>query len=418
MSRTKGALNKPKKAKNGLFNIELEKHIENNPIIKDKGHKWVTIGHMNTYYFDLLDLYNTSVTMKACVNFAVRAIVGQGLDTDRMKIANGDLTNPNYFTDWNTFINNFVLDYIIYGGAAFEIIKNKDGKTYSFFNVPFDTLKPSPMDEDGVIKSYWQSADWSAWTMNPPIEIPTFSFQEDETISSGKPYIFVLKSYNPTNVYFPAPRYLSALNQIQTEAQMQLYDLKMAVNQFVPQGMLTVNQMETEEEKQAFLDNLQANYQGAQNAGNLMVTFKNQNDENPVTFTPFTVSTENVNLYDTANERVTNRICESFGIPSKMLIGLPVDNQGFSNQGTVMQTAFNLYNVNIATNDRSIITGAINNALAMNGIDTEIKFKPINYILSQDDVAEAEDGNAEVTDDSLTSEDDATEQVISTENNA
>lgn len=106
------------------------------------------------------------------------------------------------------------------------------------------------MDEDGVIKSYWQSADWSAWAMNPPIEIPTFSFQEDETISSGKPYIFVLKNYNPTNVYFPAPRYLSALNQIQTEAQMQLYDLKMATNQFVPQGMLTVNQMETEEEKQ------------------------------------------------------------------------------------------------------------------------------------------------------------------------
>lgn len=266
------------------------------------------------------------------------------------------------------------------------------------------------MDEDGVIKSYWQSADWSAWAINPPIEIPTFSFQEDETISSGKPYIFVLKNYNPTNVYFPAPRYLSALNQIQTEAQMQLYDLKMATNQFVPQGMLTVNQMETEEEKQAFLNNLQANYQGAQNAGNLMVTFKNQDDENPVTFTPFTVSTESVNLYDTANERVTNRICESFGIPSKMLIGLPVDNQGFSNQGTVMQTAFNLYNVNIATNDRSIITGAINNALAMNGIDTQIKFKPINYILSKDDVAEAEDGNAEVTDDSLTSEDDATEQ--------
>ena len=323
MSRTKGALNKPKKTKNGLFNIELEKHIENNPIIKDKGHKWVTIGRMNTYYFDLLDLYNTSVTMKACVNFAVRAIVGQGLDIDRMKIVNGDLTNPNYFTDWNTFINNFVLDYIIYGGAAFEIIKNKDGKTYSFFNVPFDTLRPSPMDEDGVIKSYWQSADWSAWAMNPPIEIPTFSFQEDETISSGQPYIFVLKSYNPTNVYFPAPRYLSALNQIQTEAQMQLYDLKMAVNQFVPQGMLVVNQMETEEEKQAFLNNLQMNYQGAQNAGNLMVTFKNQDDENPVTFTPFTVSTENVNLYDTANERVTNRICESFGIPSKMLIGLP-----------------------------------------------------------------------------------------------
>lgn len=46
----------------------------------------------------------------------------------------------------------------------------------------------------------------------------------------------------------------------------------------------------------------------------------------------------------------------------------------------------------------------------MNGIDTQIKFKPINYILSKDDVAEAEDGNAEVTDDSLTSEDDATEQ--------
>ena len=147
--RTKGSLNKKtiekmkasKPNKSGVYTINLEKQIENNPIVKDKARKWVTIGVRNTYYYDLLNLFNTSVTFKACVNFAKRAIVGQGLDLEQMKLKDEDLANPNYFTDWNTFIDNFTLDYILYGSAAFQIIMNKDKRTYSFFNVPFDTLR-------------------------------------------------------------------------------------------------------------------------------------------------------------------------------------------------------------------------------------------------------------------------------------
>ena len=419
--RTKGSLNKKtiekmkasKPNKSGVYTINLEKQIENNPIVKDKARKWVTIGVRNTYYYDLLNLFNTSVTFKACVNFAKRAIVGQGLDLEQMKLKDEDLANPNYFTDWNTFIDNFTLDYILYGSAAFQIIMNKDKKTYSFFNVPFDTLRPSPMDENGVINSYWMCQDWTQYSLYPPIEMPTFGFQDDEEISYGKPYIFVMRSYNPTNIYFPSPRYLSALNQIQAEAEMQKYDLAQATNQFIPQGMLTMPMVESDEERRAILDNLQAKYQGSSNAGSLMVTFRTNNEEQPVNYTPFVASSENVNLYDTANDRITSRICEGFNIPSKMLIGIPVDNQGFSDQGNVIQAAFNLYNTNTASNDRTIISSAINQALKINGIDTQIVFKPLNYIIEDSSSSvRGTDTTTETIDQPAVNEDNATEQVM------
>lgn len=133
----------------------------------------------------------------------------------------------------------------------------------------------------------------------------------------------------------------------------------------------------------------------------------------PVNYTPFVASSENVNLYDTANDRITSRICEGFNIPSKMLIGIPVGNQGFSDQGNVIQAAFNLYNTNTASNDRTIISSAINQALKINGIDTQIVFKPLNYIIEDSTTStKVEDDTPQTIEQPAVNEDNATEQVM------
>ena len=419
MSRPVGSKNKPKSS-NKLLSVELKRQFDNAPIISDgMGQPWISIGKRNDYYEQLLNLYNQSVTMKACVLFTQRAICGDGLDVEKMKLQDTDLRNPNYYTDWNTFIQNFVLDYIIYGAAAFEVIMNKDRKTYSFFNIPYDTVRPSAMDNDGIIPSYWICSDWSQWSSHPPVEVKAFGFQPEEKIQYGKPYIFVLRNYNPLSPYFASPRYQSAINQIQAEVEMQTFDFKNIVNQFIPQGMLQLPPVETEQEKEGIVREIQKNFQGASNAGSLMIQFSNGIDDvDNIKYTPFVANKSNVDLYEAANERVVNRICQAFGIANKSLIGLPADNSGFSDSGNLLAVAFNLFNVNVASPERNIIASAINNAFKLNGVETEIIFKPLNYILDSDKKEEQEDtpraaGEQTQVDDKPVDDDEATEQVVS-----
>lgn len=380
MARTKGSKNIPR-YNNGLYTLKFEKQIENAPLSRNSNRGWINYGSKNKYPFDLLNLYAQSVTHRACVDFAVNSIIGNGVDYDAMKIKNSDILTPNYTEDWNSFIRKISLDYILYGSFAFQIIRNKDGKTFSIYHQPYETIRLSPIDEDGQITSAWICEDWSAVGKYEPLELPMFGFQEDETIESGKPFIYVYRNYSPQNTYYSAPIYSSALNAIQAEIEYQNWELKSITNNFVPSGMLELAPVETESEKQEIIDNINKMFVGSDAVNSLMITFGNGTDQQLVKFTPFTANATNVNLYDASNERTVNRIMTAHRISSKALIGLPMDNTGFSNEGTLLKTAYQLYNVTVGNNNRQIILNTINNVFKLNGVEIEIILKPLSFDL-------------------------------------
>lgn len=386
MPRTKGAINKPKNT--SLRVLNFDKQIENAPIIKkNQQYNIIQYGSKNLYPFDLISLYNTSVTMKACVDFATNAIVGEGVDIEAMKLKDSDLQNPNYYTGWNEFIRALAFDFTLYSAFAFQIIKNKDGKTYSFFHQPIETIRLEEMDEDGVINNAYLCKDWSVPSKYPPIKIPMFGFQDDREIPSGVPYLFYHRQYNPVNFYYGLPSFSSAINCIQAEAQFQIWDLKNVTNGFTPVGALTIPNVETDEERQAVINNIQRLFTGAENSNSLIITFRDNIEDKPIEYTPFVQSSNNVNLYADANERTVNRIMAAFKIPSKALIGFPADNTGFSDSGAYLESAFALYNVNVANNNRKEILDVINNMLKMNGVDTQLVLKPLNYRITDSQTA-------------------------------
>lgn len=376
--RPVGAINKPKSSTLKVLNFD--KQIENAPVVKkNQQYNIIQYGSKNLYPFDLISLYNTSVTMKACVDFATNAIVGEGVDIEAMKLKDGDLQNPNYYTGWNEFIRALAFDFTLYSAFAFQIIKNKDGKTYSFFHQPIETIRLEEMDEDGVINNAYLCKDWSAPSKYPPVKIPMFGFQSDREIPRGVPYLFYHRQYNPVNFYYGLPSFSSAINCIQSEAQFQIWDLKNVTNGFTPVGALTLPNVETDEERQAIINNIQRLFTGAENSNSLVITFRNNIEDKPIEYTPFVQSSNNVNLYADANERTVNRIMAAFKIPSKALIGFPADNTGFSDSGAYLESAFALYNVNVANNNRKEILDVINNMLKMNGVDTQLVLKSLNY---------------------------------------
>ena len=386
MPRTKGSLNrstiiKQQQSKgNGVSVLKFDKQIANAPITKfNAQYDIINYGERNTYPFDLISLYNTSVTMKSCIDFMTSAIVGEGIAWDELNIDMNDMQTPNYNMGWFEFIKALAFDFSLYSAFAFQVIRNRDGKTYSFFPQPIETVRLEEMDEDGVINNAWICKDWSATGKYPPVKIPMFGFQEDKEIPMGVPYLFYHKQYNPVNAYYGLPIYSSALNCIQAEAKFQIQNLKQIVNGFTAVGALTIPTVETDEERKAIINNITDMFTGELNSNSIMITFRNNIEDKPIEWTPFTQSTSNVNIYADANERTANWIMAAFKIPSKMLIGYPADNSGFSDSGSLMESAFALYNINVANSYRRELLDVINTLFKLNGVEVEIKLKPLRY---------------------------------------
>lgn len=380
VGRPKGSTKKPNLSKNGVYNIMFEKQIENAPITRKNAlYDIIMYGSDNLYPFKLINLYNTSVTHKACCDFSTNAICGEGIDWDAMQFNSEDLSNPNYAMGWNEFIRALAFDFSLYSAFAFQIVKNKDNKTYSFFPQPIETIRLEEMDEDGVINNAYLCKDWSATGKYNPIRIPLFGFQSEKEIPMGEPYLFYHKQYNPVNAYYGLPIYASALNCIQAEAQFQEYDLRSITNGFTPIGAITLPQVEDDKEREAIINNITNMYTGAKNANSLVITFRDNIEQKPIEFTPFQQSVTNVNLYADSNERTINRVMAAWRIPSKALLGFPADQTGFSNSGEYMESAYALYNVNVANNNRREIIDVINQLFKMNGVDIEISLKPLRY---------------------------------------
>lgn len=415
MSRPKGSKNKPKYRGSNVQILNFDKQIANSPVTKTNTmYGIVNYGEKNDYPYRLLDLYNTSVTMRACVDFSKNAIIGEGIDWEAINIE--DAPNPNYYTSWTTFLSELAYDFVMFDAFAFQIIMNKDKKTFSFFHQPIDTIRLEEMDEDGVINYAYLSKDWTNPVKYQPVKVQLFGFQDEATLRANEVYLFYYHRHNPINAYYGLPTYTSAINAIQSEAAYQTYDLKTISNGFTPSGILTLPAVETDEERMQVIKNVTSMFTGQENANNIMITFRENDEAKSPEYTSFTQANENVDMYEKANERVVARIMAAFKIPSKALIGYPCDDTGFSNSGEFLESAFRLYNVNCANQNRNEMLDIINQMFQMNGIDVKIVLKPLvyNYVEEKDTTETEEPTEEDKTEQTKVTDDTATERENNT----
>jgi hypothetical protein len=361
--------------------IKLNKDIPNSPIINDKGqYQWVSWGTKNDYPTRLLDLYYNSVTHSACIDFLVNAILGEGVDYARMQINSENEIVPNYLETWDELLRKVALDLCLYGGYTIQIIKNRNDKTYSFFHQAFNTVRFSKKDENGEILKAFLCKDWANPIQNKPIEVDILNTTDDVTLASGKPYLLVYTSYNPFDEYYPYPHYASALDAIRTDIRLKNYDLNCVANNFSPNGVLTLNPVSDDAERKMILDNIQSSFTGDDNGNNIIITFRSNLDDKPVEFTPIQSNVDGVDLFTNTDSRTTNRILAAHRL-SKGLVGMSIDDAGFSSEGAILEAQFNLANKILINGLRKKLTTHINALLKMNGIEQELFLKPIKFNL-------------------------------------
>lgn len=375
--RRAGVPNKVKKLGDNsvMLNINMEKQIPNAPTCRLNPQGFINWGTINDFPQLLTGLYYSSSTHKSCVDFLVTAICGESIDTDSMM--------PNYGETWDSFINKLAMDLVLFGGYSFQVIMNKDGKTYSFFHEPFNNVRCGKPDEDGNISEMWVCKDWTETAKNRPFVLPRFGFNEDERIEKGKAYLFYYSRYSVDSEYYPLPHYYGALKAIQTEAELLRYDLKSVLNNFSANGVVALDRIDDEKERKQVIDGIQKMFTGAENSNTVMITFKNNSEDNPVTFTPFDKDISNVNLFADNNSRTVDRILSAHRIANPTLIGLPNSGTGFANEGALLEASFNLLNKTVINNMRKEITMTINKMFKINGVDDTIKITPLSFNLSQ-----------------------------------
>lgn len=381
---------RPKGSKNKINDVEtttymlqtkFDKQLEGAPICRLTNNSWISWGYRNDYPQKLSELYFNSIVHKSCVDFAVTAIVGDGVDYERMNMELSEFM-PNYQQTWDEFIRCIALDYVIYGTYAFQIIRNKDGKTFSYYHQPVSTIRASKRDDDGNINTYWICKDWTATGKYPPIEIDRFGFQEEETIRSGKPYLYVYEQYTPDLDYYTMPTYVGGIKAIMTELELIRYDLRAVKNNFSANGFLILPRVEDEKERKMLLNNIKESFVGADNANSLVVTFSDGvENENIAKFVKIDKDSNNVNLFSESNARNIDRIVTAHRIPSKALIGMPTEGASLGGDGNMLNVSWNLYNKTIATNNRNAIILSVNKMFKLNGVDTELILKPLDFNL-------------------------------------
>lgn len=383
--RPKGSIKKEPIA-TYMLQTNFEKQMEGAPINRNSNRGWVNWGNRNDYPIKLSELYFNSIVHKSCVDFGVTAILGDGIDYQSMNMNETEVM-PNNLQTWDELIRCLALDYILYGSYAFQIIRNKDGRTFSYYHQPISSVRCSPRDEEGNITSYWLCQDWTATGKYPPIEIPRFGFQEEETINSGKPYLFVYESYTPDLDYYTTPKYVGGIKAIMTELELIRYDLRAVKNNFSANGFLVLPRVESDEERRELLNNIKNSFVGADNANSLVVTFSNgdENDSNVAKFVKIDKDSNNVNLFSESNSRNIDRIVTAHRIPSKALIGMPIDGATLGGGGNEVNVAWNLYNKTVATEYRNAILTTINKMFALNGVDTQLILKPLDFNLTDEE---------------------------------
>lgn len=393
-----------------VITVKMEKQLESQPVNKPSPFRWVKWGSRNDYPTRLADLYYKADTHKSCVDFAVTAILGGGVDYKAMSVDSGD-TSPNWQYDWDTLLESLALDYVLYGGYALQVIKNKDNSSYSFYHQPFADVRCAEKNEDGVVESYFVCADWTRTTTFPPVELKSFTFADEDEIKSGKSYLYVFSKYAPEVAYYPVPRYIGALKYIMAEDELSRFDLRSVTNSFNASGFITLPEPDNEDDRKLAIENIKAMFTGADAANSLVVNFRVNDDEKGAEFVKIEKDVNSVNIFNQLNDRIIAKICAGHRISNKSLIGYEAESAMLGGEGNILNRAIQLYEKMVASKDRRAIVTTLNKALRMNGIETELILKPLVIDLDStvsDTARDTGEEDAEDTSERATSENNGT----------
>jgi len=244
------------------------------------GQEWLAFGSNDLYPQQTVKLLN-SATHNAIINTKASMAYGGGPAFQAIDAMAQDALNAACGGDCEPLLRRLLRDIVIHNGFALRVRYSMDyARIASLEYVDFKTIRiESPANnEDLMPHNCYISPDWAIITPNAKAYGPAQAVKEP---------LFNLKARGPeepTQIlyaivpsdqtdYYPAPDYLGVINWALTEIEIANYHHKNVANSFRPDIILSMPDMMSEDDKEAFLATITDQYTGTDNAGGMIVLY-------------------------------------------------------------------------------------------------------------------------------------------------
>ena len=296
---------------------------------ENNGKPYVNYGVDNRFPNYLWDLYLRSALLQSIVDGTADYTSGNGItystNANIQRLAEEANKDGETLED---VIKKITVDYLIFGGFAFQIIYNKLGEINEIYWLDFRNVRCSK-DGDKI----FYSDDW----IKHSNDYLTYNVFNPDKRSGSQ--VFYFKGHKTRGTY-PVPRYNGALSAIETSTEISKFHLNSILNNFSGNFIINFNNGQPSQDVQEDIERKIANkFSGADNAGKFLVSF-NDSKDNGVTVERI----QDDNFDKKYNSLRTDTYKEIFiafrAIPQ--LFGYSLEGTGFNKQE--FQEAYELYN--------------------------------------------------------------------------
>lgn len=334
--------------------------------------KW---GRKNDFPFFLNDLTEGSPVHGGIIKNKVRYIAGGGVE-----ILSGDLEEflLNAYSDFdmNEIAEAICEDGERYGGFIVKGTYDMEGtRVVKWEHLPMDSCRFNL--EQTIV---YLSNDWNAQNQDPEKTGYRFYSVLDENITSGSFFIYykdpTKKNRKELGVY-PKPPYYSGISAIETDWNLNKYNNALIQNSFSSGTMIvfTDGEPETEEEIQKIKNDIKAPSQGAENAGEIIITFAEGKDRAPLVM-PLN-GNDLDKRYTVTNTATLQNILIAHGVVSPTLFG--VMQQGSFNAAESAQL-FEVFKKTYVMQRQARINWMLNKMAKLSGYVGEVQLVEVKPI--------------------------------------
>lgn len=333
--------------------------------------KYVTWGEYNDYPNYLWSLFNDVSTLKTIIEGTADYVIGNDVICN---VKGFDVEVNTKGDTMRELIRLLARDYLIYGGYAIQVIRNKVGDVRELYYMDFRYVRSSKKNDvfyysEDFTKKYVRS--------NKMVVYPKF-VRENRNVPTSVMYVTNEKSKT-----YPTPRYSGSIKACEIERQIDTYHLSSLENGFGGSYVLNfLNGIPSDEQKEEIERNVNEKFAGASNAGRILINFANGKD-NATTLEK--LDTEDFGeKYESLAKRSKEQIFIAFRA-QPILFGFMKENNGFS-QDEYLQS-FAIFNRTVISPIANTITENIDKIF---GVKDSVIIKPFTVEVTDNTLTDKE----------------------------
>lgn len=316
--------------------------------VSAKNAPYVKWGEDNNFPDYLFELFKNSSQMAAIILQMKNYVLGSGITSNfYLKIVNRKLET------FENFIDKLVFDYLLYGGFAFQIIKNKLNQIAELNHLDFKYIR---VDEDET--KVFFSKDWSKGRRTPLV------YDRWDINSNSSNSVFYYKG-QLTRECYPMPFYISCLTSLEISTQIGDFHLNNLLNGFSPSCIINFNNGSniSEDVQDEIEDAVKEKFCGTENASKILLSF-NDDLTHKTTFERL-ADDGMIDKYNNLQQTTEKDIFRAFRM-NKLLLGDGSDNTGF-NKASYLES-FALYNKSVIEPIQREIEGVLDISLGKESV--------------------------------------------------